>query len=107
VLEPAVEVARDHVRLEYQYARVLVIVGYPRSVTPGWLTPLLEFEHPIEISLHIHPLETAAIVKLLGDRRLARRMGARGQEHAQLFSMPTFTRSVEALVQSLLTRPGP
>jgi glycosyltransferase involved in cell wall biosynthesis len=45
----------------------------------------------------------AAIVKLLGDRRLARRMGARGREHAQLFSLPTFTRSVEALVQSLLT----
>src|SRR5919199_865532 len=62
----AVEVSRDHVRLEYQYARVLVVIGYPRSVTPGWLTPLLEFEHPIEVSLHVQPLETAAIVKLLG-----------------------------------------
>ena len=61
----AVEVARDHVRLEYQYARVLVVVGYPRTVAPGWLTPLLEFEHPIEVSLHVHPLETASIVKLL------------------------------------------
>ena len=53
----AVEVARDHVQLEYQYARVLVVIGYPRSVSPGWLTPLLEFEHPIEVSLHVHPLE--------------------------------------------------
>lgn len=64
----AVEVARNHVRLEYQYARVLIVVGYPRSVTPGWLTPLLEFEHPLEVSLHIHPLETASIVKLLGHK---------------------------------------
>jgi type IV secretory pathway VirB4 component len=64
----AVEVGRDHVRLEYQYARVLVVVGYPRSVSPGWLTPLLEFEHPIEVSLHIHPLETASVVKLLGHK---------------------------------------
>jgi conjugal transfer ATP-binding protein TraC len=64
----AVEVARDHVRLEYQYARVLVVIGYPRSVSPGWLTPLLEFEHPIEVSLHVHPLETASIVKLLGHK---------------------------------------
>src|SRR5215472_6813071 len=61
----AVEVARDHVRLEYQYARVLVVVGYPRTVTPGWLTPLLEFEHPIEVSFHLHPLETASIVRML------------------------------------------
>src|SRR5437764_7643484 len=60
----AVEVTRDHLRLEYQYARVLVVVGYPRTVVPGWLTPLLEFEHPIEVSFHIHPLETASIVKL-------------------------------------------
>src|SRR5882762_3902614 len=64
----AVEVARNHVRLEYQYARVLVVVGYPRTVGVGWLTPLLEFEHPIEISLHVHPLETAGIVKLLGHK---------------------------------------
>src|SRR6202165_658882 len=64
----AVEIARNHVRLEYQYARVLVVVGYPRTVSVGWLTPLLEFEHPIEISLHIHPLETASIVKLLGHK---------------------------------------
>src|SRR5438132_3241177 len=64
----AVEVARDHVRLEYQYARVLVVVGYPRTVVAGWLTPLLEFEHPIEISLHVQPLETASIVKLLSHK---------------------------------------
>jgi type IV secretory pathway VirB4 component len=64
----AVEVARDHVRLEYQYARVLVVVGYPRTVAAGWLTPLLEFEHPIEISLHVQPLETPSIVKLLGHK---------------------------------------
>jgi len=64
----AVEVARDHLRLEYQYARVLVFVGYPRTVAPGWLAPLLEFEHPIEVSLHVHPQETAGIVKLLSHK---------------------------------------
>src|SRR6266487_5656219 len=64
----AVEVTRDHLRLEYQYARVLVVVGYPRTVVPGWLTPLLEFEYPIEVSFHIHPLETASVVKLLSHK---------------------------------------
>jgi conjugal transfer ATP-binding protein TraC len=64
----AVEVSRDHVRLEYQYARALFVIGYPRTVSPGWLTPLLEFEHPIDVSLHVHPLETANVVKLLGHK---------------------------------------
>ncbi|HYW87739.1 MAG TPA: DUF87 domain-containing protein, partial [Chloroflexota bacterium] len=68
VAPAAVEIARDHLRLEYQYARVLAVTGYPRTVGPGWLAPLIEFEHPIEISLHIHPLETASVVKLLGHK---------------------------------------
>jgi type IV secretory pathway VirB4 component len=68
VAPAAVEVARDHLRLEYQYARVLAVIGYPRTVAPGWLTPLIEFEYPIEMSLHIHPLETASVVKLLGHK---------------------------------------
>src|SRR5579859_4458776 len=75
----AVEVARDHLRLEYQYARVLVFVGYPRTVAPGWLAPLLEFEHPIEVSLHVHPQETAGILKLvqLQSSRLVDERGGR------------------------------
>jgi conjugal transfer ATP-binding protein TraC len=68
VAPAAVEIARDHLRLEYQYARVLAVTGYPRTVGPGWLAPLIEFEQPIEISLHIHPLETASVVKLLGHK---------------------------------------
>ncbi len=68
VAPAAIEVARDHLRLEYQYARVLAVIGYPRTVGPGWLSPLIEFDHPIELSLHIHPLETASVVKLLGHK---------------------------------------
>jgi conjugal transfer ATP-binding protein TraC len=68
VAPAAVQVARDYLRLEYQYARVLAVVGYPRTVAAGWLSPLIEFEHPIELSVHIHPLETASVVKLLGHK---------------------------------------
>ncbi|MBV9170986.1 MAG: ATP-binding protein [Chloroflexi bacterium] len=68
VAPAVVEVTRDHLRLEYQFARVLAVTGYPRSVSPGWLAPLVEFEHPLELSLHIHPLETAVIAKLLGHK---------------------------------------
>lgn len=64
----AVEFGRDHVRLEYQYARVLVVVGYPRTVAAGWLTPVLEFDHPIEVSMHVDPLETSTIVKMLSHK---------------------------------------
>jgi phosphatidyl-myo-inositol dimannoside synthase len=73
--------------------------GTEEAVRDGETGLLVEPDDPRAVA--------AAIVKLLGDRRLARRMGARGREHAQLFSLPTFTRSVEALVQSLLTPASP
>jgi conjugal transfer ATP-binding protein TraC len=66
LVAPAVlEVARDHVRLDYQYARSLAVTGYPRSVGPGWLQPLIDFEEPIELSLHLLPLETGQTVRAL------------------------------------------
>ena len=61
----AFEVGRDHVRLDHQYARTLVVTGYPRTVGPGWLTPLIDFEEPLELSLHVHPLETGQMVTTL------------------------------------------
>jgi conjugal transfer ATP-binding protein TraC len=65
VAPAALEVKRDHVRLDYQYARALVVTGYPRSVGPGWLQPLIDFEEPIELSLHLLPLETGSMVSQL------------------------------------------
>src|SRR5919199_3291683 len=61
----AVEVARDHLRLDAQYARVLAVTGYPRTVGPGWLAPLVQSDLPIEVSLHIHPLDSAEMVRSL------------------------------------------
>jgi conjugal transfer ATP-binding protein TraC len=64
----AFEVARDHVRLESQYARGLVVTGYPRTVAPGWLSPLIDFEAPIEISMHLYPLDSGEMIRTLGHK---------------------------------------
>ncbi|MEJ7653205.1 MAG: hypothetical protein WKH64_07610 [Chloroflexia bacterium] len=64
----AVEVQRDHIRLESRYKRVLKLVGYPRIVQAGWLNPLIEFERPLEISLHITPLNVAEAAHSLKHR---------------------------------------
>ncbi len=68
VAPAAVELARDHLRLDAQYARTLAVTGYPRSVSPGWLAPLIDFEEPIELSLHVTPLETGPMVSALSHK---------------------------------------
>lgn len=61
----ALEVRRDHLRLERQYARVIAVTGYPRSVGPGWLQPLLHLAEPVEISMHVRPLPSHTMVASL------------------------------------------
>jgi len=60
------EVRADHLRLDGSYARVLAVTAYPRLVTPGWLSLLVETDLPIEASLHVRPLATAGMVRWLG-----------------------------------------
>src|SRR6266540_4047365 len=61
------EFRRDHVQLDAQYLRVLVVTGYPRTVAAGWLAPLVEeLDLPLELSLHIRPLEPGDMVRALG-----------------------------------------
>src|SRR6266700_2142709 len=62
------ELRADHLRLDGQYARVLVLTAYPRLVAPGWLSLLVETDLPIEVSLHVQPLASADMVRSLGVR---------------------------------------
>jgi len=82
VAPAAIAVARDHLRLDYQYVRTLAVTGYPRSVSPGWLAPLIDFEDPVEISLHVYPLESSQMVRTLTHKMVqlhsSRLLAARG-----------------------------
>ena len=53
------EIRRDHLQLDAQYLRVIVVTGYPRTVAAGWLAPLVEeIDLPLELSLHVRPLSS-------------------------------------------------
>ena len=60
------EIRADHLQLDGQYGRVLVVTAYPRLVTPGWLSQLVEIDLPIEVSVHVCPLTSVEMVRALG-----------------------------------------
>src|SRR5712691_3625312 len=60
------EIRRDHLRLDGQFARIVVVTAYPRLVTPGWLGLLAESDLPIELSMHVRPLASVDVVRALG-----------------------------------------
>jgi len=61
----AVEVGGRSLTVGGEHTATLVVTGYPRTVGPGWLAPLVDGELPLEISLHVYPLESGEMVRTL------------------------------------------
>ena len=59
------EAARSHLLVDSRYVRVLTLAEYPRYVHPNWLGRLVDFDQPLDLSLHLEPLESAATIRSL------------------------------------------
>lgn len=58
----AVEIDFNHIKIGENYARTLFIAGYPRFVSANWLSPLINFDHALDVSMFIYPIEGKAIM---------------------------------------------
>src|SRR3990167_9168520 len=58
-----VEVDFNHIKIDEKFYRTLFVVGYPRYVSPNWLSSLISFDHPLSISMFIYPTESGQILK--------------------------------------------
>src|SRR5262249_44298533 len=50
-------------RGEHEGVRRLGVTGVPRTVSPGWLAPLVELDVPADVSMHVTPLDSAQMVR--------------------------------------------
>lgn len=62
------EVHRSYLRLDDVYLRSLIVVGLPRYVSAAWLAPLVCFPEPLDLSIHLVPLEPTAAMRALTQR---------------------------------------
>jgi hypothetical protein len=70
LLAPAsVEVTREAICLEGEYACALAVTCFPREVSPGWLAPLLLHDDIADIVFHLHPQENASMLRQLLRRK--------------------------------------
>ena len=61
----SIEIQSDHFRLGTKYGRTLYIYGYPRTISTGWLSPLINMDEVLDISMYIYPVDTTVIMKNL------------------------------------------
>jgi len=58
----AIEVDFSFLKLGSVYTQTLFIAGYPRFVSANWLSPLINFNHSLDISMHIFPVDGKSIM---------------------------------------------
>lgn len=61
----AIEIDFNHSLIGTKYFRTFFASGYPRNVGPNWLSPLINFEKPIDIATFYFPVDTGNIMKKL------------------------------------------
>ena len=61
----AIEIHSDYFRLGNKYGRTMYIYGYPRSLYTGWLSPIINIDEVLDVSMYIYPVESAVVMKNL------------------------------------------
>ena len=59
------EVKPSYVRMGDTYVRTVFIVTYPRYVSVGWATPVINYNHTLDIAMYFYPVKAPIILKQL------------------------------------------
>lgn len=66
LIAPAgLKIDANYLQIGEKYARVIFIFTYPRYLYTGWFAPILTLDKEMNISLFIHPVDTAMILNQL------------------------------------------
>lgn len=65
IAPPSFEVESGYVRVGKRFARTLYVYGYPRQIFTGWLSPIINLDEVIDISIFIYPVESRVVLENL------------------------------------------
>jgi len=66
IIAPAsFEVKPSYVRMGDTYLRTVFVITYPRYVTVGWATPVINYNHTLDIAMYFYPVKAPIILKQL------------------------------------------
>ncbi|MCL4399732.1 ATP-binding protein [Patescibacteria group bacterium] len=66
VIAPSgVEINTNYIKIGDYYAKTLFIFTYPRYITTGWFSPIINTPTMMDISIFIHPMDTSLALKNL------------------------------------------
>ncbi|HOV88809.1 MAG TPA: ATP-binding protein [Candidatus Paceibacterota bacterium] len=62
---PALEIESNYLRLGDLYVKTYYIISYPRYLTTGWFSPILNIDQTVDVSIFVHPIDSGTALKQL------------------------------------------
>ncbi|MBU0476592.1 DUF87 domain-containing protein [Patescibacteria group bacterium] len=102
----AIEITQGHLMLGEKLAKSFFIFSYPKYLSTGWLSPIINLDTPMDISFFVHPISTEKILKQLRKKVTEVQAEIMEREEKGLIRDPVLEiayRDMEALRDSLQT----
>ena len=77
----AVKIDANYVQIGDRFSKTLFVSTYPRYLNTNWLSPIVNLDQVFDVSLYIHPKDTATVLKKL--RNQLTRLQAQASEEMQ------------------------
>ncbi len=61
----SLEIESSHFRLGTLYAQTFYVYGYPRQIFTGWLSPIVNMDEEIDVSMFIYPVASQVVLENL------------------------------------------
>ncbi len=55
----------DYIKLGRKLVKSFFIFSYPRYLSTGWFSPIINMDTPMDIAIHVHPVDTGMVLKQL------------------------------------------
>jgi len=65
---PALEIESNYLRLGDLYVKSFYIISYPRYLTTGWFSPIINIDQTVDVSIFVEPIDSAVALKQLRRR---------------------------------------
>ena len=61
----SLEIHAGHFRLGTKYGRTLYVYGYPRQISTGWLSSIINIDEVLDVSMYVYPVDSQVILNNL------------------------------------------
>lgn len=61
----SLEINGSYFRLGTKYGRTIYVYGYPRQIYTGWLSPLINIDEVLDVSMFIYPVDSQVVLNNL------------------------------------------